>query len=75
MRVTETRDRHARVQVQISVAIEIRERRPVPAGNCQFGKQGNRLQSRRDELVFFIEERFGARLRTRLNFTLHGHAL
>ena len=74
MRVAETCDRHAGVQVQIRVSIEIGQRRSGSARNRQFREQRDRLQSGRDELMFFIEKRFGPRLRTRWSFTQHGHA-
>ena len=64
MRVAEACDRDAGVQVQIGMPVEIRERRSASALDRELREQRDRLQSRRDELLFFIEERFRPRPRT-----------
>ena len=68
MSVAETGDRNSGIQIQIGPSVEISERRSVPALDRQFREQRDRLQSRRDELMFFIEKRFRPRLRMRLEF-------
>ncbi len=61
MRMTEACYRNTGVEIEISAAIEISQRHPFTARDRQFGQERDRLQARCDEVLFFIEKRFGPR--------------
>ena len=54
--MTEAGHRNASVQVEIGLSVEIGQCCSTSAFDREFGKQRNRLQTRRDELLFLLEE-------------------
>jgi len=59
--MTEARDRNPGVEIEIGFAIDIGQGGAVSVIDRQFRKEGNRLQSGRDEFLFGLEEQLLSR--------------